>query len=512
MQKLSKLSFLFSGISLVCLLLARLAYGGWHNLFWIPLAFFLVFLVLPLAKERRTFGSFFAMKTTKKGLSMGTMILLVLAALILVNIIAVRKYKTWDFSSAKGNTLADQSLRLVHGLDAPLKVTFFYKKGAEGNDENRRAFRELIKKYQDQTDKIALDFVEVNERPDLANEYGVTKGSGVVFLDYKGRRGRIEKIEEQEVTNALVKVTREKDKTVYFVVGHGEMDLDDAKEQNGLGSLKTLLTSNRYAVKTLPLSQTPKIPADADVVAIVGPTQNYTENAIGALEDYLKHGGQVLLALESKKTEGLEKVLARVGIQPLNNYIFNVVETAMGVGVQQGPTIATNFSTENEITKVFTQNEFVIFHQPMALRKEKVPPGIAIDDFVKSQDGSMAFETLNIKTEGPKGSYTLGQSVTGRWPGADEKAPEFHLVVFGDAEFLGNMLLYQNLNRDLALNTIASLAKEASVIAITPKEASMTKMVLTDTKLSLFVWAFAIPLPLLLLAAAIALWTRRRFA
>jgi hypothetical protein len=45
------------------------------------------------------------------------------------------------------------------------------------------------------------------------------KGSGVVFLEYKGKRNRIEKIDEQEITQALIKVTREKNKTIYFTVG-----------------------------------------------------------------------------------------------------------------------------------------------------------------------------------------------------------------------------------------------------------------------------------------------------
>ena len=43
---------------------------------------------------------------------------------------------------------------------------------------------ELIKKYQDQSDRIVLDFFEAYERPDLAASYGVNNGSGQVFLEY----------------------------------------------------------------------------------------------------------------------------------------------------------------------------------------------------------------------------------------------------------------------------------------------------------------------------------------
>lgn len=512
MNRLSKISFLVSGISFICLILSRMVFGGWHHLMWIPLVFFLVFLVYPLVKEIRFFVSFFTMKTTKKGLSMGALIVLMLTVLTLVNLISVRKYKTWDFSAAKTNTLSDQSIKLLKGLDEELKVIFFYKNGQEGVEENRRAFRELIKKYQDQTDRIRLDFIEVNERPDIAKEYGVDKGSGIVFLNYKGRKNRIEKIEEQEVTGALVKVTREKDKIVYFVTGHGESDLEDNREATGLNALRMMISNNRYEVKTLALNVAPKVPADADMVAVVGPQQNFLEHEIQALEDYLKRGGSLLLALESQKTGGLEKILAKLGIEPRNDYVLNLIETVMGKGVNQGPTVAPNFSLQSEITKVFGRNEAVVFRFPMGLKVGKAPAGVELDEIVKTPEESMAFSDLRISGDGQMGPATLGVTAKGRFPGADEKAPEFRLVVYGDADFLSNALLYQNLNRDLALNTLASLSKEENLISITPKDQQVTQMSYVGARRSFFLWGFVIPLPLLLLAAAVGLWTRRRFA
>lgn len=511
MSKISKLSFLFSGISFICLLLGRLALEGWHPILWIPLGLFLALLVFPFAKDGRLFVDFMRMKTTKQGFSMGTMIVLVLAALTIANVISVRHYKTWDFSSAQSNTLSEQSIKLLKGLDSELKVLFFYKKGQEGTDENRRAFRELIKKYQDQSDKLSLDFVEVNERPDIAAEYGVNKGSGVVFMEYKGHRNRIEKIDEQEMTSALVKVTREKDKTVYFVNGHGEIDLEDTKDASGGGLLKALLSGNRYVVKPLALNAE-KIPADADVIVIAGPLQNYLDREVTAVEEYLKAGGSVFMALESKKTVGLEKLLAKVGIVPENNYVLNVVETMMGKGISQGPTSATQFSPTSEITKVFGHNEMAIFQAPMALKQSQAPNGVALDEIVKSQPGSMSFNDLKITGEGPTGTFTFGMTAAGKWPGADEKAKPFTLAVFGDAGFLTNGLLYQNLNRDLALNTTSALAKEQDLISIAPREAGLTQMSLTEWNFRMFLWAFVIPLPLALLATGIGLWTRRRFA
>ncbi|MGZ3774763.1 MAG: GldG family protein [Pseudobdellovibrionaceae bacterium] len=512
MSKLGKLAFLFAGISIVSMAIIRSILGDWVPFCWLALGLAVFFSAVGLAKDRQFFKEFFSMKTTKEGLSMGTLILLMLAVLIVVNYLGYKHYKTWDFSTTQTNTLSEQSIKLVKDLHSDLKVFFFYKKGVEGNEENRRQFRELIKKYQDISPKIQLDFVEVNERPDLAKDYGVDKGSGVVFLDYEGHRNRVEKIDEQEFTSALVKVTRKQNKVIYFTVGHGEKDLNEKREGLGLGSLKLMLENNRYTVKELPLIQNPKIPQDADAIVIAGPIQGFQDFEISALENYLKAGGSLLLAIESQNSAGLEKLVNKLGVQLQNNYILNVVETTFGRGLNQGPTVATSFSATNKITKSFAHNEATLFRYPQSLKKTTAPAGVEVDEIVKTAPNAMAFESMQPRGEGPEGSYAIVDEVTGRWPGTDEKAKSFSVIVAGDVDFMTNQMLYQNLNRDLVLNSIAALAKEENLISITPKEPQATKLLMTESKFTVFIFLFIIPLPLILLGTSIGLWIRRRNA
>lgn len=512
MSKLGKIAFLFSGISLVSMSITRYLLGEWVPFCWLALGLAVFFLIVGLVKDRAFFKEFFTMKTTKEGMSMGVLIVLMVAVLMIVNYLGVKYYKTWDFSVAQSNTLSEQSIQLVKSLDTDLKVLFFYKKGVEGNEENRRMFRELIKKYQDESSKVKLDFVEVNERPDLARDYGVDKGSGVVFVDYKGRRNRVEKIDEQELTSALVKVTRDKIKIIYFTIGHGEKDLKENREGLGLGSLKVMLENNRYTVQELPLIQNPVVPKEADVVVVAGPTQQFQENEILALEEYLKNGGSVFLAVESQNTAGLEKLVGKLGVQFENNYIFNVVETVMGRGINQGPAMGAVFSTSNKITKSFGRGEVTMFRFPQGLKKGQPPEGVVVDEIVKTTPTAVAFNSLNIRGDAAESAFVLVDELTGRWPGSPETAKPFSLIVAGDVDFMTNQMLYQNLNRDLVLNSIASLAKEENLISITPKEAQATKMLMTETKFGVFLFAFIIPLPILLLGTSVGLWLRRRNA
>lgn len=510
MRKLSQISFLLSGISLVSMALVRYILGEWVPFCWLALGFFIFLGGFPFVYDRSLFLSFFRMKTTRKGLSMGTLILSVLALLIIVNVIGARKVQVFDFSSARVNTLSEQSVKLVKGLEGPLKIIFFYQKGVEGNEENRKMFRDLVRRYQDHSDQVFLDFVEVNQRPDLTKEYGVDKGSGIIFLEYQKRRSRIEKIDEQELTSAMVKVIRAEDKIIYTVVGHGERDISDGKEASGASALKELLSGNRYQIKELSFVSTAEVPKDAAALFILGPIREYQDFEVAAIEAYMKAGGNVLFAFESQQKTGLENLLARMGLILDNNYVLGIVNTVLGKGINQGPTVGIQFSKTHEITKSFPKSDFALFRNPTSLKKlSQAQADVSLEEIVSTNENSIAFQNLNFSGEGPTGPFLLGAAVKGKFPQAEK---EFQALVFGDADFLSNQLLYQGVNRDLLLNSVASLVKEENLIAITPKEIGVTRLLLTDTNLGLFIFLFAIPFPVALFGASFALWYRRRSA
>ncbi len=516
MSKLGKLSFLFSGLSLLAFGVARFVLGTWVPYLWIFVGLIVLFFAAALFVDRIFFKEIFSMKTTKHGMNTGVMILMFFFLMVVINFLGVRNIATWDFSAAQKNTLSEQSIKLVKNLDSELKVIFFYKKGQEGAEENRAAFRELIKKYQDFTSKINLDFVEVNEHPDMAKEFGVDKGTGIVFLTYKGKKNRIDKIEEQEITSALVKVSRENEKNIYFTMGHKEYNLDESREANGLFQLKGLLEGNNYKVKTWAINSEPKAPADADLVVVAGPTQNFLEFEVKALKEYLKGGGNLLIALEGAPA-GLEDFLKSVGIESQQNFIFNIVDLGGQGGVDPRVTFANEFSKEHEITKVFIQNEMTLYQRPMSLAKATtIPAGLTLTELVKTSANSISMKDLKMGGGGPRGPFTLAIAAKGKFPAvagtSDTEGKEFQLVVFGDADFFNNQFLMQNLNRDLMLNTLAFLSKEENLISITPKEVTRTELSPSSFKQAAFFFGFVIPLPLLMLVTSIGLWFRRRHA
>lgn len=506
------------GASVVCFI--ALAGIYFATRVWMPFMWGLVVpgilgLIFWTYYDRKKLQEFFMMKSTKQGLNMGALILIIISLLTIINYLGGKYYKTFDFSGNKINTLSDQTKKLLSSLDSDLIVKYFYKNGADHVDDNKKTFRELIKKYQDESTKVQFEFIEMNDQAKVTQDFGATKGTGEAFLDYKGNKNRIENYTEQDLTNALIKVTRGQKKTVYFLEGHNERNTDQDKDESGLSGFKQMLQKNSYLTKNISLTVQPEISKEADALLILAPTQNFQSFEIKTVENYLEKGGSVFLALENRNTAGLQALLSSLGIELENFYVFNVYSTPMGQVVNaQSPTVAVNYSPTNSITKVFGANQMTVFNQPNALKITKTPESMQAEVLVKTPPNSVALVDLNSKEYlGNPQAFNLGIEIKGKYKKSDK---EFTFIVFSDVDFMSNLLLYQNLNRDLALNSIAALVKETDLISVSPKEPAITKLLLSPPEFNQFfkfvVLGLFFPLPIVFMGVSLVLWIRRRHA
>ena len=94
MSKWAKILWLISGVSLAGLVIARYILGGWTtDWLFVPLAMFAVTAVGALIIDYKFYLEFFTLRTTKHGMNMGVLILLVVALLVSVNFLG-KRYKT----------------------------------------------------------------------------------------------------------------------------------------------------------------------------------------------------------------------------------------------------------------------------------------------------------------------------------------------------------------------------------------------------------------------------------
>ena len=115
--------------------------------------------------ERALLLDFFTLKTTKQGMNMGALILIVTTFLVLVNFIAVRYNKTWDLSATGQYTLSEQSKKIIDQATGEINVLFFYKNGMDGVDATKKSFSSLVKVYQEYSPKIKLEYVDMDAQP-----------------------------------------------------------------------------------------------------------------------------------------------------------------------------------------------------------------------------------------------------------------------------------------------------------------------------------------------------------
>ena len=111
-----------------------------------------------------------------------------------------------------------------------------------------------------------------------------------MVFEYKGRTERVTSSEEGQLTNGLIKVITGQERKAYFTTGHGERDTA-ASERAGYSSIPAGLTSDNFKVDSLVLLQQPKVPDDASVVVVAGPTTDFFPPEIDALRKYLQGGG-----------------------------------------------------------------------------------------------------------------------------------------------------------------------------------------------------------------------------
>jgi ABC-type uncharacterized transport system involved in gliding motility auxiliary subunit len=515
MSQKGKLFFILSILSFLTLGGLFFAIRVWMPFMWIVLGTSVLSLVGGLFYDYKILVDFFSMKTTKLGMNMGLILLLTVLFLTVINYLGAKHYMTFDFSYNRVNSISEQSKKIIGSLESDLIVKFFYKNGAERVEENKKLFRQLVKQYEDISNKVKFEFVEINEHPRLALDYGANKGSGEAFIDYKGSKNRIENYSEQDFTNAIIKVTRKHKKIIYFLEGHGERSLDDEKSETSLFGFKQLLEKNSYTVKTINLTSSLTIPNDATAVVIAGPTQQLQISEIISLEDYLNSGHSLLVMLDEKETYGLNPLLKKMGIELDPNYVYNVFDSPMGSVVNaQAATVAVEYSPNDEITKVFTSNQMTVFRNPHALNILETSNRIKTEVLVKTPKNTVELKELDSKDYiGEPHSFNLAVSSRGK---LTANSAEYSAVVFADADFVSNILLYQNMNRDLALNAISSLTKETDLISISAKEPLATRMLVSPPEFSQFfnfsLIGLFIPLPFALMILSIVLWYRRRHA
>jgi len=448
-------------------------------------------------------------RSTRFGSNAALMIAVILGLLIVANIFAARFSWRLDTTAAKQFSLAEQTRTLLKNLQQEVKITGFFKSGEE-------AFtRELLTEYAHYSDHLKFEFYDPDKKPGLAKKYQI-KAYGTLIVEGNGKEERIDKTEEQLLTNAIIKVTREGKKKIYFSSGHGEKD-PDKSDQNGMSSAKTGLTNENYEVGTCVLAQENAIPADCSLLVIAGPKSDLFGNEKSLIEDYLHKGGKLLVLLDPESPDSYTQLLAAWGFK----IGHDIVVDASGFGqlFGAGPTMPIVSQYEQHtITRDF--NLMTFFPEARSVSRADAPPaGLTVQEIGKTSQRSwgetsplsgtkqIAFDE-GADLRGPVSLVAAAEKTA--TPDAGGKTARTRLVVFGDSDFAGNSYFNTQGNGNLFLNAVSWLAEEEDLISVRARDPEDRRIDITQTQSRALLYIGVILLPLAIFASGIVVYRKRK--
>jgi ABC-type uncharacterized transport system involved in gliding motility auxiliary subunit len=461
-----------------------------------------VLLLASIAFNFKTIIGYFRSRGGRLGANTAILTVAVLGIFALVNYLGYRHHKRIDLTTEKLYSLSDQTRKIVSTLDKDVKIITFAK-------EDDPQLRDQMEEFRDLSKRLSYERVDPQVKPEVARQYQITK-MGEVVVAAGSRVERPQGTSEQELTNAILKVTRETLKTICFLEGHGEKGLTDS-EGDGYSSIDANLKKENYQTKAVSLVTTDKMPSDCAVLVVAGPKKPLLQPESAMIGKYLEGGGKAMFLLDPDTDPQLTEVLKAWNVEVGNNTVIDVSAAGQMFGGGPFAPLVLTFG-EHPITKDFARS-MTIF--PFA---RSVKPGTATGTGVTPT-------TLLTTSEASWGETQMKAGGTPQFDAAsDLKGPvplgvaaskasgagEARLVVIGDADFAANRAIGFQRNADLFLNSVNWLAQDENLISIRPKSQLNRRVDLSASQQNLLFWLFVLVMPAAVLGTGAYIWWKRR--
>ena len=465
-------------------------------------------------------------RRTAYGVNTALAVLLLLAIVALVEALSYSHNRRFDLTEGKRQSLSDQSVKVLRGLAKPVKAVGFTS--AERGD--RSFLEDLLRLYAYHSDQFTFELIDLDRSPATAKRYGVSTPNTVV-IESGAREEKILLPTEEKLTNALLKLTREGKRVVYFLQGHGEGEVSNT-DRPGFSQARDAIQGANYGVKELLLLREKDVPENAAVLVVAGPKRDPLPSELTALERYVQRGGKLLVLLDPDQAPALGTFLEKYGIRPGQDVIVDRLSRVLG-GDYLIP-VVTQYES-HPITREFTLASFFPFARTVDALPSP-PQGVTVQVLARTGEGSWAEtdrETLKLgqarfdpgkDRRGPvpvgavatvevKPPAKKGDAKPAAGPENEPAGPrKARIVAYGTAAFATNNYLNLSGNKDLFLNSISWLAEDEDLISIRPREAKSTPVILTARQGKAAFWVGVLLPPAVVLLAGVGVGIRRRRA
>jgi ABC-type uncharacterized transport system involved in gliding motility auxiliary subunit len=435
----------------------------------------------------------------------------IIAILATVNILANRYDKSFDATSNKRYSLSDQTVKVVKGLKQDATITYFDR------PSGFQSAKDQLDLYSNLSPKVHVKYVDPDKEPMVAREAGV-KSTGTAIVQVGLNKNEAKSATEEEITGALIRDLKNTTRTVCFVTGSGEHQIDDTG-RSGYSRFKDLLGKDNYQAKSINLLQKAEIPLDCTVVAVAGPSGDYQQPEVDAIKKFVEDGGRALFLLdpplkmgrsEIADNDALTGLLASWGVTLDKDLVLDLNPIGQLAGLGPQVALVTSYDSHAIVREMKGSATGFPLSRTMQVKNGNKT---TVEKLFDTSESSLATDKLNSPKIDPsdpknrKGPLTI--AAAGSYNTGKENS-QGRFVVIGSSEWAANGFLGFNGNRDLGLNTINWLASDEDLISIRPKEPEDRRITMTNAQFRWVLISSQFVLPLLVIFAGVSVWWRRR--
>lgn len=467
------------------------------------------------------------MKMTKTahwrlGLNSGIFYLTLLAIIGGIGFLSTMFSYQFDWTYGNRNSLNPSTQQLLNNLKEPLEFVAYLPT----DNELATRIEKVVSKYQ----RIKPDIKFTVLNPDLAPKQAAEDGvqySGQLVLKLgqapNQRKELLESSNEADIVSALIRMTRQTERIVIFIEGHGERQ-PLWTESNGLSRLSEILEKSGFKIQPHNLLRTQSIPMNASLVVLAAPQTALLAAEVKLLEDYVQQGGNLLWLQDPSELKGLSSLADLLNIQIHSGTVVDANERLQAMlGIKHPAVVPViDYDPRSKLTQNLKIQTLFPFATMVSRNSNSGVNSQLVwqaEEFLQTLPQSwLEVDPLQAKvvyddTKGDLiGPITIGLSLirTIEPNATASESKQQRIVIIGDSDFITNGFIGESGNLDLAIQIFNWLSRDDSLVGIKINPApDLTFSLDQRVSISLALF-FLIGLPLLLVGIGTWIWLKRR--
>src|SRR5213595_1016168 len=479
------------------------------------------------------------------GLNVVVQVVLILFLAAMVNSLAFKHYKRWDFSRDRQYTLSDKTKRFLDTLKGKMRITVFFSP----NTPISADVQNLLSEYQYAgKGKIDVEHIDpernLSRAKELFDKYKVVTDESLLVLDYDGRNKTVKASEmadvdqsgmaigegprvaafkgEQAITSAMIDLVEGKKKILGYVTGHKEPALTEGTSP--ITVLKTFIENENIKFQELNLLDLDAIPENVKTVMIIGPQYDFSDREMRLLRNFWDKQGRILLLLNpAAKTPKLDAFVSELGVKINDDRLMVFLRT----GIQElalTRDVQVRFLGDSSVTRRLADVRaiFVGGTSSLTLEANRVRgANIRLEPLIQAEKGYFAETDYNTDDQAKlqadakrddKTPITIGAAIE-KGGSADERVQlnSSRLVVVSNSTFVqDNAITQDQQGLDFMSGSVNWLLSREQLIGIAPKVPKPLTFSLNADALARLRWILLVFIPLVPALIGTMVWWQRR--